>query len=74
MRLPLDVQRRFTARFDELKDNPYATGVSKVLRGHAATRAARVGDYRILFDVIEDERLIVVLRVAPRGQVYRRKR
>jgi mRNA interferase RelE/StbE len=33
----------------------------------------RVGDYRVLYDIIESENLIVVHQIGHRSEVYRRK-
>lgn len=31
----------------------------------------RVGDYRIVYEIHDDEVLVIVVNVAPRGEVYR---
>ncbi|MFQ5421928.1 MAG: type II toxin-antitoxin system RelE/ParE family toxin, partial [Anaerolineae bacterium] len=31
----------------------------------------RVGDYRVLYEVKNDQLIILVLKIAPRGEVYR---
>lgn len=58
----------------------YVTGVlpqdprllSKALHGDlAGLRSARRGDYRILFEVDEPNRLLVLVRVSHRAHVYR---
>jgi mRNA interferase RelE/StbE len=46
--------------------------LSKPLTGDlAGLRSARRGDYRVLLDVDEDRRRILVVRIAHRSDVYR---
>lgn len=33
----------------------------------------RVGDYRVLYEILEDERLIVVHKISHRREVYKRR-
>jgi len=35
-------------------------------------RRIRVGHYRVIYDVDDDQRLVVILAVLPRREVYRR--
>jgi mRNA interferase RelE/StbE len=52
-----------------LAENPCPRGVKK-LKGLSGYRL-RVGDYRILYDVIPRERRVVVYAVGHRRDVYR---
>ena len=51
-----------------LANNPPSGDIVK-LRGENGYRR-RVGDYRIIFDITETE--VIVYKIAPRGQVYKR--
>jgi mRNA interferase RelE/StbE len=54
---------------DRLKDEPAAGGV---LKGEfQGLRRLRVGDYRVIYEVIEGELVILVIRVGHRREVYR---
>jgi len=44
---------------------------SKKMKGDENTYRTRIGDYRILFKVYSDERIIVIIRIAHRKQVYK---
>jgi mRNA interferase RelE/StbE len=55
---------------DSLADDPRPRGVAK-LAGRDDYRI-RVGDYRIVYAVDDEERLIIVARIAHRREVYRR--
>lgn len=61
---------RITAAIDDLALDPRPGGVSK-LAGRDDYRI-RVGDYRIVYAVDDDERLVLVARIAHRREVYRR--
>ncbi len=53
-----------------LPENPHrmSKGLTAELEG---LRSARRGDYRVLFEIDEEVRAIVLLRVAHRAHVYR---
>ena len=63
------VRRRLARRIDRLAEDPRAGAVS--LRGAEDTWRARVGDYRILYQVRDDRLLILVIRIGHRRDVYR---
>lgn len=70
-RLPSDVLRRVDRAILELRSDPRMRG-SKHLRDYKhADYRIRVGDYRILFDIDDARRVIVILRVGHRKDIYR---
>ncbi len=62
---------RIAARIDQLASNPRPDDVKKLAGGEALYRI-RVGDYRILYRIEDEELLVLVVRVGARGEVYRR--
>ncbi len=68
-RLQPNVRERVLTVLRALPADPYPE-TSKQLQGYAIY-AIRVGDYRILYEVDEEEGLIVLLRVRHRRDVYR---
>lgn len=68
-RLHPNVRERVMEALEVLPDEPYSEN-SKQLKGYAIY-AVRVGDYRILYTVDDDERMILVLRIRHRREVYR---
>ena len=52
-----------------IKDLP--CGDVKKLQGRAEDYRLRVGDYRIIFTKDDEELLIYVIEIAPRGDVYK---
>lgn len=57
--------------FGPLADNPQRVG--KPLRGElAGLHAARRGDYRVIYSVVEDARTVQIIHIDRRSDVYRR--
>lgn len=69
-RLPRDVQQRLTAAIDRLEENPRHPGVTQ-LTGYADLYRVRVGDWRIVFTIHDEQLVVVVIEVDVRGSVYR---
>jgi len=58
------------AIFDSIAVNPRRAG--KPLRGELEPLfSARRGDFRVIYEIPEDERVVLVHRAAHRGDVYR---
>jgi mRNA-degrading endonuclease RelE of RelBE toxin-antitoxin system len=64
-RLSADERERIDGAFSQMCDNPFGGDV-KSLRGLATLRR-RVGDWRILFELREAERIIIVTAIKRRG-------
>jgi mRNA interferase RelE/StbE len=62
------MKRRIHEALKDLAANPPAGDIVK-LQGKDGYRR-RVGDYRIIFDISETE--VMVYKIAPRGQAYKR--
>jgi mRNA interferase RelE/StbE len=69
-KLPRTLQRRIFARLETLTTNPRPPGSVK-LTGQEAYRV-RVGDYRVIYIVEDDELVVVVIDVGHRRDVYRK--
>ncbi len=60
---------RIIAAIDQLPANPW---VGKLLKGElSGLRRIRVGDYRVVYEIHEQQVVILVVRVAHRKDVYR---
>jgi mRNA interferase RelE/StbE len=68
--LPKKMQMRVASRIDALAENPRPQDCLK-LRGSKDTWRIRVGDLRILYQVTDEEVLILILRVAHRKDAYK---
>jgi mRNA interferase RelE/StbE len=69
-RLPPAILRRVDARLQALTEQPRPPGV-RPIEGTQGGLRMRVGDYRILYHVDDAERLITIVRVRHRRDVYR---
>lgn len=68
-RLPAVAQEQVLDALAALGDMPRPPGCSK-LTGRDAWRV-RVGDYRIIYEILDDKRIVVVVVVAHRKEAYR---
>ena len=68
-RLPVKIHDRIIEVLVSLKENPFPRGIKK-LHGSFGYRI-RVGDYRILYAVDENEKKVEVFSIAHRKDVYR---
>ena len=62
--LPAESRTRVTHAIDALADEPRPDGVKK-LRGRTQWRI-RVGEYRIIYSIFDQDRVIMIEQVAPR--------
>jgi mRNA interferase RelE/StbE len=69
-RLRGGVAGRIEAAIDGLAADPRPRGAAK-LAGRDDFRI-RVGDYRIVYAVLDEQRVVLVARIAHRREVYRR--
>jgi mRNA interferase RelE/StbE len=70
-RIPTTVARHLHARFVSLADDPFPPGSQK-MQGHKQYYRIRLGSYRIVYEVATEIRIITVIRVAHRKEVYRK--
>jgi mRNA interferase RelE/StbE len=68
--LPRKVQQRIAAHVDQLAFNPRPRGSIKLEREDDLYRI-RVGKYRVIYAIQDDELIVLVLRVGHRRDVYR---
>ncbi|MFJ4223595.1 type II toxin-antitoxin system RelE/ParE family toxin [Microbacterium sp. NPDC089695] len=68
-KLDPQIRRRVLAGISELEREPRPHGVRK-LAGFDNAWRVRVGDYRVLYEVVDDQVLVTVVRVAHRRDVY----
>jgi len=57
-------------RIQELALNPFAVPNVKSLAGRPGYRL-RIGDWRVIFEVAQNEQVISILKIAQRGGAYR---
>lgn len=69
-RIPLKDRRRIVDRITALADDPRPAGAER-LSGDDKYRI-RQGNYRILYEIVDYELIVAVVRVGHRREVYRR--
>jgi mRNA interferase RelE/StbE len=67
--LPKDYTRLVSERIETLTENPRPIG-AKRLRGRT-DYSLRVGTYRILYEIYDEERIVIIYRVKHRREAYR---
>ena len=70
-RIPNRDLRRILETIDALSEDPRPPGVEK-LSGQERYRV-REGDYRIIYEVKDDQVIVVVVKIGHRKDVYRRR-
>lgn len=63
-------QQRIRAALDLLADNPRPPNCV-VLQGEDSAYRVRVGDYRVVYEVLDQVLLVHVVRIGHRREVYR---
>lgn len=65
-------RRRIVRRIEALAEDPRPGGVRK-LADSDSTYRIRIGDYRVIYDVLDDRLLVLVVKVGHRRDIYRRR-
>ena len=68
-RLPAEAQRKIAAVVVSLEIDPRPYGSIK-LSGQDYSYRIRVGDYRIIYDIIDKEVTVTVLKIGHRKDIY----
>ena len=64
-----NISNRLNAAIDNLKTSPY---IGKKLTSELKDcRSLRVGDYRIIYSIIEHQILIQIIKIGHRREIYR---
>jgi mRNA interferase RelE/StbE len=70
-KLPQSTAQRIRRSLDDLATNPYAEHLDVTKLQNRPGYRLRVGDWRVIYEIENDELTILVLRVGSRGEVYR---
>ncbi len=70
-KLPADIQRRVSSAIDGLASEPRPGNCKKLSGSHNQWRV-RVGDYRILYEVNDNAKQVLIYAVGHRRSIYRR--
>lgn len=69
-KLPRGVRSRVIDGIADLGDDPRPRGSKKLVGEHNAW-SIRIGEFRVIYEVLDTELVITVIRVANRRDVYR---
>ncbi|AMD87667.1 plasmid stabilization protein [Actinomyces radicidentis] len=70
-KLPRPVRGRVLDAVAQLAEDPRPHGAKKLVGERTAWRI-RVGDYRVIYDVLDERLTVTVVRAAHRREVYQR--
>lgn len=65
-KIPRGYQEQIMKRIDQLKENPRHTSVVKLVGFSKADYRVRVGNYRILFTIDEEQKLLILADIKRR--------
>jgi mRNA interferase RelE/StbE len=69
-KIPREMVSRIVAEVEKLADDPLPLGSEK-LTGSERTYRIRVGDYRVVYELLRDAKIVEIQRVRHRKDVYR---
>ena len=68
--LPDEIQERIATKIQQLSENPRPNGVVK-MKGSENEYRIRIGDYRVRYEIEDEELIILLLQCKHRKDVYR---
>jgi mRNA interferase RelE/StbE len=71
-RLPISVAAAVLETLDAIAENPKRLGKRLALE-HEGRWSARRGPYRIIYELLEEERVVRVIAIGHRRDIYRRR-
>jgi len=72
-KLPKKVQRQIGDKIDKLASNPHPPG-SKIIQQDKSLCRIRSGDYRIVYQIRQQQLLVLVVGIGHRKEVYKKLR
>ena len=71
LKMPRNTANLIREKLEQVAIDPFASiPNAKKLQGRPGYRL-RVGDWRVIYEINKDEIVVVVLKIAPRGEVVR---
>lgn len=70
-RLPKSTVRKIAVAIDKLADNPKPIGIKKLKDSSEDLYRIRVGDYRVIYAINEGIRIVNILRIGHRKDIYK---
>ena len=71
LKMPRNTAQMILEKLAQVAIDPFASiPDAKKLQGRPGYRL-RVGDWRVIYEINQDEVVIIVMKIAPRGEVYK---
>ncbi len=70
-KIPYDSHKKVKEKIDELAHNPLPPGCKKLKTPEKDQYRVRAGKYRVIYEVIEDEVLVLIVKVGHRKDIYK---
>lgn len=72
LRVPRDLARRLRAGIEAVAADPYGSHPNATrLRGWDGGFRLRIGDWRVVYVLDDERRLLLIAKIGPRGEAYR---
>ena len=69
--MPRNIAMLIREKMEQVAVDPFAPiSNAKKLQGRSGYRL-RVGDWRVIYEINNDQVVIIVIKIAPRGEVYK---
>ena len=69
-RIPKNISNKLITKIKSLKDNPKPGGCRKIT-GSENDYRVRVGDYRVIYEINENNKQVIILAVGHRKDIYK---
>jgi len=69
--MPKKVVDRIRKKLDQIAKDPYGNHSNVTKLQNRPGYRLRTGDWRVIYEIINEELVIVVMRVGSRGEIYR---
>lgn len=70
-KMPATTAARIRERLNRLAEDPHAAHPNVIKLQNRPGYRMRVGDWRVIYEIQDEELLVLVLKVASRGAIYR---
>jgi mRNA interferase RelE/StbE len=71
LKMPRNTANLIREKLDQIANDPFASiPNAKKLQGRPGYRL-RIGDWRVIYEINKDQVVIIVMKIAPRSEVYR---
>lgn len=70
-KIPQNAVSRIRNRLERIAENPYANYSNVTKLQNRPGYRLRVGGWRVIYDIREEELIILVLNIGSRGEIYR---